>query len=241
MRRREREGWAYLTRSLCFVAALLLLTAGAARAEKNDWADGNYDFSAVQRVLLLDLAGEELPENIIERHKAEENYARFAKEKLGVRVIPLEEAARLMGPQIGVDVAALLASDRAKAAALIRTHAQVVADIWVEGRVETWEDDSYISPAHTEWEQRAYTRIIKDSEGKTLEETYYVTVPVTYPACRVWYSDIHVVFEVHEAKSGRLIMGREDDRQRDGTNAQDGMFKRICKSFYSDLVARIKG
>ena len=171
MRRREREGWAYLTRSLCFVAALLLLTAGAARAEKNDWADGNYDFSAVQRVLLLDLAGEELPENIIERHKAEENYARFAKEKLGARVIPLEEAARLMGPQIGVDVAELLASDRAKAAALIRTHAQVVADIWVEGRVETWEDD----------------------------------------------------------------------RQRDGTNAQDGMFKRICKSFYSDLVARIKG
>jgi len=64
---------------------------------------------------------------------------------------------------------------------------------------------------------------------------------VTYPARRVWYSDIRVVFEVHEAKSGRLIMGREDDRQRDGGNAQEGMFKRICKSFYSDLGARIKG
>ena len=73
MRRRKSKGWAYLRRGLCFVAAFLLLTAGSARAEKNDWAAGNYDFSAVQRVLILDLAGEDLPENIIERRKAEEN------------------------------------------------------------------------------------------------------------------------------------------------------------------------
>ena len=229
-----------LFRSCCFAVICWLCLSGVAGAEKRDWADSEYDFSHVRRVLLFDLDTGQMPDSTIDRRQAEDIFRRFAKDKIGERLIRLEEAAHLLDPQIDADVTALLTSDRERAAVLIREHAQRVADVWIEGRVDTWENDSYIREAYTEWEQKAYTRILKDSEGKTYEETYYVTVPVHHPACRVWYSDIHAVFEVRSAASGKLLMTREDDRQRNGKNQQDSMFERICKSFYHDLAKKIR-
>ena len=223
----------------CLAFFCWLCLSGVTEAEKRHWADSEYPFSRVRRILLFDLDTTQMPNSTIDRRQAEDIFKRLAKEKLGGRLVSLEEAARLLDPQIDANVTALLTSDRAQAAALIREHAQRVADVWLEGRVDTWENDSYIREAYTEWEQKACTRVIKDSEGKTYEETYYVTVPVYHPACRVWYSDIHVTFEVHDAASGRLLMTREDDRDRGGTHRQDGMFERICKSFYGDLAKTI--
>ena len=135
---------------------------------------------------------------------------------------------------------ALLASDREKAAALIREHAQRVADVFIDGHVQNWTNDSYIREAYTEWQQKPYTRTVKDKDGKTREETYYVSVPVYHPATRVWYSELQAAFEVRDAASGQSVMLREDTRDRDGSGEHDGMFERICKSFFGDLAKKIK-
>ncbi len=226
--------------AFCLAALCCLCLSGAVHAEKRDWADSAYDFSRVRRVLLFDLDTAKMPDSTIDRRQAEDIFKRFAKDKVGGRLLSLEEAARLLDPEIDANVTALLSSDREKAAALIREHAQRVADVWIDGHVQTWTNDSYIREAYTEWEQKAYTRTVRDKDGKTHEETYYVTVPVYHPATRIWYSEIQATFEVRDAASGQSVMIREDARNRDGSDQHDGMFERICKSFFGDLAKKIK-
>ena len=48
-----------------------------------------------------------------------------------------------------------------------------------------------------------------------------------------------IAFEVYDAKTGKMIFGREDDRDREDYDAQDGMYERICKSFFSDFGNKI--
>lgn len=241
MKKRMRLAHLGRTASLfCLAALFCLCLSSTVAAAKRDWTDREYDFSQARRILLFDLNTAKMPDSPVDRRQAEDIFTRAVQNKLGGRLISLEEAAHLLGSQLDTDVTSLLSSDREKAAALIREHVQQVADVWIEGRVDTWEDDSFLQPAYTEWEQRAYTRILRDSEGKTYEETYYVTVPVYYPARQIWYSGIQVTFEVRDAASGRLLMAREDDRGREGSHQQDSMFKRICNSFYSDLAKKIR-
>ncbi|MGP1585803.1 MAG: hypothetical protein ACTTH3_04720 [Schwartzia sp. (in: firmicutes)] len=234
-----RPLWRKLT-ACCLAALFCLFLSGTARADKRDWADSAYDFSRVRRVLLFDLDTAKMPDSTIDRRLAEDIFKRFAKDKLGKRLLSLEEAARLLDPEIDANVTALLASDREKAAALIREHAQRVADVFIDGHVQNWTNDSYIREAYTEWQQKAYTRTVKDKDGKTREETYYVSVPVYHPATRVWYSELQAAFEVRDAASGQSVMLREDTRDRDGSGEHDGMFERICKSFFGDLAKKIK-
>lgn len=114
------------------------------------------------------------------------------------------------------------------------------ADLRVVCRIKNWADSYYIEPEHTVWEEKRRTRKKKNSNGEWAEETYYVTVPVTYPPRRVDVSDISVSFEVYDTRTGKMVFGRDDVRNRKDARAQQGMFGRICNSFFEDLGKKIK-
>jgi len=113
-------------------------------------------------------------------------------------------------------------------------------DLIVECKITKWKDDYYIVPEHTVWEQKTMYRTRRDRDGKRYEEKYYVTVPVTYPPRRVDTSTLIVNFEVYDAKTGKMVFGREDNRTREDANAQIGMFGRMCNSFFSDFNKKLK-
>jgi len=98
-----------------------------------------------------------------------------------------------------------------------------------------WENSYYIQPERTVWEQKRVDRSYRDRNGRWVNDYYYITVPVTYPPRRVDVSTLNMSFEVFDARTGKMIFGREDDRDREDYEAQDGMYERICKSFFGDF------
>ena len=114
------------------------------------------------------------------------------------------------------------------------------ADLIVECKIKDWSSDSYVIPERTVWERKKFTRRYRNHRGDWAEETYYETVPVTYPPRRVDVSDIAISFEVYDARTGQMVFGRDDVRRREDRDAHDGMFKRICNSFFEDLGKKLK-
>ena len=113
-------------------------------------------------------------------------------------------------------------------------------DLIVECKITNWKNDYYIVPEHTVWEQKTMYRTRRDRDGNKYEERYYITVPVTYPPRRVDTSDLVVNFEVYDARTGKMVFGREDNRTREDAVAQVGMFGRMCNSFFSDFNKKLK-
>ncbi len=222
-----------------FLGLWLTLLPLTASAEKVDWSEAGYDFGRIYRVLLADLdaSSAEFSSSLMAR-KAQDTYFSSAK-KLNCQIVTGEQARRQISLLLGVDLDTLFRSDPARAQALYRENLPRVADVWITGKIKRWKNDYYIVPERTVWESRRVDRGYYDRHGKWRDDSYYITVPVTYPAHRVDVSKLTMDFEVYDARSGRMVLGREDIRDREDYNAQDGMFERICKSFFGDLGDKI--
>ena len=221
------------------IGVWLALLPQAASAEKTDWKDKSYDFSRIQRVLVydVDLSAANFSSDL-KSHKYASDFLDYAA-KLGCEVLTYEQAQRRVSLAIGVDLEKLANTDPDKAAALFQENASKAVDVWVQSRVLKWENTYYIQPEHTEWEQKRIDRSYRDRTGRWVNDYYYVTVPVTYPARRVDVSRLNMSFEAYDARTGKMIFGREDDRDREDYDAQDGMYERICKSFFSDFAGKM--
>ena len=217
----------------------LALLPQAASAEKIDWKDKTYDFSRVRRIVVynVDLSAANLGGEMKAR-KFSSEYLEYTK-KLGCEIVTEEQAWRRISLAIGVDLDALQKTDPAKAQALFTENLTKVADAYIKGRVIKWDNSYYIKPERTVWEQKRIDRSYCDRDGRWVNDYYYVTVPVTYPPQRVDVSTLNMGFEAYDARTGKLFFGREDYRDREDYYAQDGMYERICKSFFGDLGSKL--
>ena len=238
MRQRQRGVWRRAVFALLLGVWLALLPQ-AASAEKTDWKDSSYDFSRVKRVLVydVDLSVPDFSSNL-KAHKYQSDFPQYAK-KMGCEILTEEQARRRISLAIGVDLDALSRTDPARAQALFTENLTKVADAYIKGRVIKWDNSYYIKPEHTEWEQKRIDRSYRDRDGRWVNDYYYVTVPVTYPPQRVDVSTLNMGFEAYDARTGKLFFGREDYRDREDYYAQDGMYERICKSFFGDLGSKL--
>ena len=238
MKQRQKSLWRHIVFALLLCACAAMLPQDAS-AEKTDWKDNSYDFSRVKRVLVYDV-DLSVPDfsSSLKAHKYQNDFPQYAK-KMGCEVLTEEQARRRVSLAIGVDLDALAKTDPAKANQLFTENLSAAADAYVKSRVLKWENSYYIKPAHTEWEQQRVDRSYRDRNGNWVNDYYYVTVPVTYPPRRVDVSTLNMAFEAYDARTGKMIFGREDDRDREDYDAQDGMYERICKSFFSDFGNKI--
>ena len=221
--------------SALLLGVWLVLLPQAASAEKTDWKEKAYDFSRVRRVLVYDVDLSAAQSNSdLKTHKYKNDFPGFAK-KLDCEVVTEEQARRQISLAVGVDLDALARTDPGRAQALFTENLPKVADAYIKSRVLKWENSYYIKPEHTVWEQKRVNRSYRDRNGNWVDDYYYVTVPVTYPPRRVDVSTLNMSFEVYDARTGKMIFGREDDRDREDFEAQGGMYERICKSFFGDF------
>ena len=126
-------------------------------------------------------------------------------------------------------------TNKLKCQVLTADQANVVgatADLIVRTKIKYWHNSFYIIPEHTEWETRTVYR--------NKDEKVSILVPVTYPPRRVDVSDIIADFEVYDARTGKMVFMREDNRSREDSNAQTNMFGRMANSFFSDLNKKLK-
>ena len=195
---------------------LLMLCPLATHAEKVHWEDKAYDFSNIQRAIVYDIEivdTSEIPSDLTEKVVQEEYWKTASKPPY-----------KLMHP----DKDAVL-------------YPQDMADIYVKAAILKWHDDYYIKPAYTSWETRSATRKVKRSDGSWYDETYYYTIPVYHPEKTIYTSTVRVKFDVYDNKTNKLIMSRDELRERDDSyHGQQGIFGRISKSFFDDLGKKIK-
>lgn len=123
---------------------------------------------------------------------------------------------------------------------IIIQNAARIADGWILGNIDNIANNTYVKPAHTEWETKREKRTVYDAWGNRHEETYEIQVPVTYPPQRVDVSTIEMTLQVYEARSGAVVFTRRDVRDREDYLAQKGMFGRITNSFFEDVGKKIR-
>lgn len=202
-----------------FLLVFLILPQNVS-AEKLDWKDSSYNFRGVRRVVLMDLSSEmdlRRMGNIFVQKMRSTYYN--SGQKLKCSILTEEEAVRMAGNSRDF---------------------YSVADLYIQCNIKEWSSDFYIVPERTTWESKKMYRNVRDRYGNWIEESYYVTVPVTHPPYRVDVSKIAVSFEVYDTRTGKMVFGREDVREREDKDAQDGMYGRICNSFFQDLGKLIK-
>ena len=189
-------------------------------AEKNDWKDKSYNFRGIRSVVLLDVRSDVGDRGRMFEQKIQSTYYENARKRLKGEIIT-EEQARRRGAYDSRDYYNL-------------------ADLYIRCYIRDWSDDYYVVPERTVWETKTMHRRVRDRYGDWIDESYDTTVPVTYPPYRVDVSKIAVSFEVYDARTGNLVFGRDDIRDRNDADAQDGMYGRICNSFFEDFAKIIK-
>ena len=204
-----------------FLLACLILPQNVS-AEKRDSKDSYYNFRGVRTVVLMDISS-----NIDFRNrgnifiqKLKSTYYDNARNRLKCNIITEEEARQMLGGNLR-DLSS-------------------IADLYIQCDIKDWSDDYYIVPERTTWEEKKMYRTVRDRNGNKYEEAYYVTVPVTHPPYRVDVSKIAVTFEAYDTRTDNMVFGRDDVRDRNDKTAQDGMYGRICNSFFQDLGKLIK-
>ena len=204
-----------------FLLACIILPQTVS-AEKTDYKDSSFNFRGIRRIVLLDLSSniDFRREGNIFIQKLRNTYYDNAR-KMKVDIITEDQARQMTGSSNPRDF-------------------YNIADACIQCNIKDWSDDYYIVPERTVWEQKKMYRTVRDGRGNRYQEEYYTTVPVTYPPYRVDVSKIAVVFEVYDTRSGRMIFGREDVRDRNDKSAQDGMYGRICNSFFQDFRKLLK-
>lgn len=205
-------------------------------AEKTDWFDRNFNFRNIRSVIVFDVTPSQnfgRVDTILLRN-LQDVYIQNAQKNLRCNIITEAQAQRML------NVESLAYSNPMQARHVIMQNAYQIADAWVVANVDTWDDNSYVKPGYTVWEQRRETRTYYDHYGNRREETYYIQVPVTYPPRRVDVSTIQMTLQVYEARRGEMIFARKDVRDREDYQAQKGMFGRICNSFFEDFGNKIR-
>ena len=196
---------------------LFLLCPLTTQAEKVDWVEKSYDFTKVKQAIIYDIDvvdTEEMESGLSEKVVLEEYLKTAARPPYKVR---------------RPDNDSIL-------------HPLSSADIYVKAELLKWHNDSYIREAYTSWETVRRTRKVKRSDGSWTDEEYYDTVPIYHPAETVYTSTVRVKFDVYDTKTDKLIMSRDELRERkDSRHGQQGIFGRISKSFFDDLGKKIKG
>ena len=204
-----------------FLLACIILPQTVS-AEKRDYKDNYYNFRNIRRVVLLDVSSDIdfRREGDIFIRNLRNTYYDNAR-KLKVEIITESQARQMTGSSNPRDFAQ-------------------IADLYIQCDIKDWSDNFYIVPERTVWENKKMYRTVRNRDGNRYEEEYYVTVPVTYPPYRVDVSKIAVEFKVYDALTGQMVFGREDVRDREDRRAQDGMYGRICNSFFQDFRKLIK-
>ena len=214
-----------------FFLPIIFLLPQTVHAEKTDWVDKSYYFKGVKRIVLFDVTSSvEIAGTEAVRYKIQGDYTDKAS-KTKCTIITEDQARQMLG---------VSAMDRYTARDVIKNNIQSIADAWVECNITTWKDSYYIVPARTVWESKKMSRWHRRSDGSSWEETYYVTVPVTYPPYRVDVSDLAVSFKAYGANNHSAIFVRDDVRSRNDAVAQKDMFGRMCNSFFEDFRKNMK-
>ena len=226
--------------AILLLAIMILPQIGS--AEKTDWFDRNFYFRNIRTIIIFDVTtsyGANY-DGSVELRNMQDTFVQNARKNLKCNVMTESEARRALSSQLGMDLESMAYSNPQRARKIVEDNAYRIADAGAFANVDTWENNSYVKPGYTVWEQKQEKYSYRDRHGNRREEIRYVQVPVTYPPQRVDVSTIQVTLQVYEARNNQMVFARKDVRDKESYQAQKGMFGRICNSFFEDFGKKLR-
>lgn len=217
-----------------FLTALFLLLSGAAAwADYTEWKDSSYPFSAA-KTIYLDQVDTAQVENLspVEEWKLKDTFYRKISKIKDITILikePKPEGHLASGT--GTEDALIGGSDTA----IPQEAIEKGAHIYILPRITTWQTDSYLVPAHTEWRNREIRDAWRDKDGRWHEYYRTITYPEYVPDYWVPYAEVTVTFEWYDTKTGSLIASSEDKRLRGSETHPEDLYGRIVDRFIKNM------
>lgn len=196
---------------MLLVLAILLIDSSSVAAKKTDWVDKNYKFSEIHNVFICD-----------------------------VDTSVFDNLENSLAEQIKIECK----NSANKIKRIVIVDSEELADVKVMPKIIACEEESVYVPEEVYY--KGY-ETVSDRDGKVKERRYKKSkfwfsgaTKYVIPAHYVTYSVMKVSFNVYNVKNGELIMSREDNRDRAGSNNHLNMYKRSCNAFFKTLSKKIK-
>ena len=210
-------------------ALLLLLSGAAARAEYTEWKDSTYPFQSVKTIYVDEIDTEALEGlSPAEEWKLKDTFYKKISKIKDVSILTKE-------PRPDGDLNTKDAVIGGKDTAIPEEAVEKGADIYIQPRITTWQVDSYLVPAHTEWRNTEVRDAWRDKDGRWHEYYRTVTYPEFVPDYWVPYAQVTVTFEWYDTKSGNLIASSEDSRTRGAESNPENLYGRIVDRFIKNM------
>ncbi len=231
-------------------------------AEFVSWQDKNYDFSRVKTVYVAatDARPAEIYDPLKEKILGEELNNKLASVKSlsfifeeipiedeepdfepGLPTAPKEEASPVRDADVTEEsaaketVSATPAPEKSTKKKIPQEAVASGADVYLRPVIRIYEVTEELIPAHTEWRTRQIDRSWKDKDGNWHKDYQTITYPVHVPDMYIDHAYISCEFEMYDIKTGKLIAGSEDSRDRSGEDNPLDMYRRIVERFVKNL------
>ncbi len=231
---------------LCLVSALILLAAGqTASAEFVSWQEKTYDFSRVKTIYVaaLDTREAKLDDVLKEKILSEEFRTKLAAVSRFSYIMEDEAADETAVSEN--DAKEETAAGESDVIAPVKTETKVTkfskaaaasgADVLLCPILRTYKVTQELVPAHTEWQTRQIDRSWKDRDGRWHKEYQTISYPVHVPDAYIDHAYISCAFEWYDLRTGKLIAGSEDTRDRRYEDNPLEMYRRIVDRFVKNL------
>ena len=231
-------------RHIAWMLALLFsLLAMPAEAEYTAWADSTYNFKKAKVVYIAEMDTSDVSiESAAKEWKLKEELVKRAGTVKGLKVIaesPKTKVAQVPG---SIQKASEEIEEMEPVDVSIPQEAiDAGADLYIRPTLTTYQVDSYLEPAHTEWHSKEVREAWKDKDGNWHEYYRTVNYPVFIPDTYIPYADVTVTFEWYDTKTGALVASSEDERTRNAENNPQGVYQRIIDRFLKNMKKEITG
>ena len=239
------------------VLTAMYLAAPAVSAEKYDWTDKTYDFTAVKRALVDELDTSQSTTNsaIVEKVLKDDFSSKAGRLEVTLvspallpektiapaapKVAPLAPDEVKIEPSPTAVPKNMTAELTAAESKKYQDQMAKITDIYVYAELLRYQHDQVFVPAHTEWrtDYRDYTW--HDRHGHSHTDTESYDYPVYIPDHYVPAASVGMRFNVYDAKTGNAVFSREEWRTKGSSSDIRGVYNRIIDAFYKTMKAKI--
>lgn len=191
------------------MALFLILSGNSAFADYTEWKDSTYDFTKAKIIYIGDMDISVL-QDMGSTTKWKLKNELYKKVKQSPKEVFLMEEPRPGQKDLFEDQGNEMV--KGQETIIPEEAISAKADIYILPRMERYNVDSYLQPAHTEWRSREVRDAWRDRDGHWHEYYRTITYPEFIPDYWVPYAEMTVAFEWYDIKTGNLIAASEDSR-----------------------------
>lgn len=205
-------------KKIAVLISILLFLVSVVSAAPNKWADKQYDFTAVKKVLVMHptIAPGVKDEFALQKT---EDILNAQKEKLKVQLVSYDALLQQMGPDLEIDLAELNKKDPEKCRAIVKENAHKYVDLVLYSEVNEMGWTKKYVPPSTYTYTKNETTTVNTSDGRSATVTKPTQKTSTIPGGDRDFASASFGAKLFDAKTDKVLWGYSDAKRE-----QKGLF-----------------